>query len=85
MPGSAQSARMAGTTSSARNRSNWFCNHIECLGSSPIIHDRPEIESTEYTLIRPASSSPATEAMAWKRSASSASPPAVGNSSTGVP
>src|SRR6185436_2082238 len=45
----------------------------------------PATLSHEYTLTRPASTSSLTASSIWKRSTSSASPPAVGKSSTGLP
>ena len=46
---------------------------------------RPATLSQEYSLTRPLSTSPPQAVTRWLRSISSASPPAVGNTRTGVP
>ena len=80
------SAWIAGTTSWATASWNWLNSHIRCdrVPSRSSIA-RPATLSQEYTLIRPASISGARCPTSWLRSTSSASPPAVGKSSTGTP
>src|SRR5918994_736892 len=65
---------------------NMRCIRAWCrLSPSWAISTRPSTLSTEYSLIRPLSTISRHAPTRWKRSTSSASPPAVGNSSTGVP
>ena len=69
-----------GTTSQRMYSRNWFS--IACGGAaspSCASSTRPSTLSQLYTLIRPASSSSPTASTRWKRSISSESPPAVGN------
>src|SRR5680860_617084 len=80
------SALMAGTTSWRTAWWNWLSSHMRYSGVPVALAIAlPATESQEYIFTRPASSSPAQASTRWLRSISSASPPAVGNTSTGMP
>ena len=77
---------MAGNTSHRTHSWNWPSSHMRCsTGSCLAIMARPARLSTEYSLTRPAASNGPHASTSPLRSISSASPPAVGKTSTGAP
>ena len=77
---------MAGTTSHLTASWNWLSSHIRCSAEPSLATiARPATLSTEYSLIRPSASSGPHALTRPCRSISSASPPAVGKTSTGTP
>ncbi len=77
---------MAGTTSQRTHSWNWFSSHIRCSGEPSLATmARPATLSTEYSLTRPSASSGPHALTRPCRSISSASPAAVGKTSTGTP
>src|SRR5690348_9599068 len=81
-----RSAWMAGTTSHRTASWNWLSTHIRCPGGPAlVIMSCPATLSTEYSLTLPSASSGPHASISPNRSTSSASPPAVGNTSTGAP
>src|SRR5579859_1087313 len=86
IPRPPRSAWMAGTTSHRTHSWNWLSSHIRC-STEPVlaIIACPATLSTEYSLTRPSASNGAQASTRPNRSISSASPPADGRTSTGVP
>ena len=81
-----RSAWMAGTTSHLMHSWNWLSSHSRCSAEPAfVIMAWPATLSTEYSLIRPSASSGPHALTRPCRSISSASPPAEGKTSTGVP
>ena len=77
---------MAGTTSHRIASWNWLSSHIRCPGGPAlVIMSCPATLSTEYSLTLPSASSGPHASTRPNRSISSASPPAVGKTSTGAP
>ena len=81
-----RSVWIAGTTSHRMHSWNWLSSRMRCCTEPafPIIA-WPAMLSTEYSLTRPSASSGAHASTRPFRSISSASPPAEGRISTGVP
>src|SRR6266849_9643769 len=81
-----RSAWTAGRTSHLMHSWNWLSSHMRCSGGPALVTIAwPATLSTEYSLIRPSASSGPHALTRPCRSISSASPPADGNTSTGVP
>ena len=81
-----RSAWMAGSTSHRTHSWNWLSSHIRCSGEPALVTIAwPATLSTEYSLTRPSASSEPHASTSPCRWISSASPPADGNTSTGVP
>jgi hypothetical protein len=81
-----RSAWIAGTTSQRMHSWNWLSSHVRCAGEPAlVIIACPATLSTEYSLTRPSASSGPHASTRPLRSISSASPPADGKTSTGLP
>src|SRR4051812_11621180 len=77
---------MAGRTSWTTAWWYWLNSHMRYSGvPSEVAIARPATLSQEYSFTRPLSTSSPQAPTRWLRSISSASPPAVGKTSTGVP
>src|SRR5580704_10066122 len=81
-----RSAHKAGSTSHRMHSWNWLSSHMRC-STEPSLATmaRPATLSTEYSLTFPSASSGPHASTSPCRSISSASPPADGNTSTGLP
>src|SRR5271169_4022961 len=81
-----RSAWIAGSTSHRTHSWNWLSSHMRYSSEPSLVTMAwPATLSTEYSLIRPSASSGPHASTSPCRSISSASPPADGKTSTGLP